>query len=320
MVKSETKPIFDLLKHRLIKNAPTTGKHAVQAEANIRNNVFFRSITHDTPDDEIQFPAHWFLFGLVSDGTAAASDAEGSRTLRPGDLLILSPSRSAALRHRSRDFRLEVVGIHADYFDTLPDGQPMYARLTRLPDGFRPPILHPDPDGFAALRSTAALFAGGLVPWVTYRRGIVRHLCSLFLLQVTELLHRTGGTGPAYVGRADEIFRLFKQAAVEHYRTDLPVAHRQTRDGTYHLHAPRGTALRRRTALSGVYGPRYPGDCRPVGILRPVGLRQILSRAERTLPHALPLAGGPPLIRWRPRMHGTSLPSTGINRQRVPAE
>ena len=202
-----------------MKNAPTTGKHAVQAEANIRNNVSFRSITHDTPDDEIQFPAHWFLFGLVSDGTAAASDAEGSRTLRPGDLLILSPSRSAALHHRSRDFRLEVVGIYANYFDTLPDGQPMYARLTRLPDGFRPPILHPDPDGFAALRSTAALFAGGLVPWVTYRRGIVRHLCSLFLLQVTELLHRTGGPGPAYVGRADEIFRLFKQAAVEHYRT-----------------------------------------------------------------------------------------------------
>ena len=197
LVKSETKPIFDLLKHRLMKNAQTTGKHAVQAEANIRNDVFFRSITHDTPDDEIRFPARWFLFGLVSDGTAAASDAEGSRTLRPGDLLILSPSRSAALRHRSRDFRLEIVGIHADYFDTLPDGQPMYARLTRLPDGFRPPILNPDPDGFAALRSTAALFAGGLVPWVTYRRGIVRHLCSLFLLQVTELLHRTGGPGPA---------------------------------------------------------------------------------------------------------------------------
>ena len=40
-----------------MKNAPTTGKHAVQAEANIRNNVSFRSITHDTPDDEIQFPA-----------------------------------------------------------------------------------------------------------------------------------------------------------------------------------------------------------------------------------------------------------------------
>ena len=159
LVKSETKPIFDLLKHRLMKNAQTTGKHAVQAEANIRNDVFFRSITHDTPDDEIRFPARWFLFGLVSDGTAAASDAEGSRTLRPGDLLILSPSRSAALRHRSRDFRLQIVGIHADYFDTLPDGQPMYARLTRLPDGFRPPILHPDPDGFAALRSTAALFA-----------------------------------------------------------------------------------------------------------------------------------------------------------------
>ena len=202
-----------------MKIAPTTGKHAAQAEANIRNDVFFRSITHDTPDDEIRFPARWFLFGLVSDGTAAASDAEGSRTLRPGDLLILSPSRSAALRHRSRDFRLEVVGIHADYFDTLPDGQPMYAQLTRLPDGFRPPILHPDPDGFAALRSTAARFAGGLVPWVTYRRGIVRHLCSLFLLQVTELLHRTGGTGPAYVGRADEIIRFFFQAAVEHYRT-----------------------------------------------------------------------------------------------------
>lgn len=96
-----------------MKNAPTTGKHAAQAEENIRNNVFFRSITHDMPDDEIRFPARWFLFGLVSDGTAAASDAEGSRTLRPGDLLILSPSRSAALHHRSRDFRLEVVGIYA---------------------------------------------------------------------------------------------------------------------------------------------------------------------------------------------------------------
>lgn len=79
-----------------MKNAQTTGKHAAQAEANIRNDVFFRSITYDTPDDEIRFPARWFLFGLVSDGTAAASDAEGSRTLRPGDLLILSPSRSCS--------------------------------------------------------------------------------------------------------------------------------------------------------------------------------------------------------------------------------
>ena len=44
-------------------------------------------------------------------------------------------------------------------------------------------------------------------------------MCSLSLLQVTAPLPRTGGPGPAYVGRADEIFRLFKQAAVEHYRT-----------------------------------------------------------------------------------------------------
>lgn len=202
-----------------MKNAPTTGKHAAQAEANIRNNLFFRRITHDTPDNEIRFSVRWFLFGLVSDGTAELTDNEGSRTLHAGDLFIFSPSRNGLLGCPGHNFTLEVIGIHADYFDTLPDGQPMYARMTSLPDGFRPPILHPDPDGFAALRRTAALFAGGFVPWVTYRRGIVRHLCSLFLLQVTELLHRTGGTGPTYVGRADEIFRLFKQAAVEHYRT-----------------------------------------------------------------------------------------------------
>lgn len=160
-----------------------------------------------------------FFFGMVENGTARMTDDAGERPLQRGDLLILSPSRSCTLHTADAEFRMLGVGLYPDFFDTLPDGQPMYGRLARRPDPTRPTLLRPDPAAWELLRKTASLFADGMAPFATCRRGIVHHWCGLFLLQVTEILHRDNvrPDEPITVKRSDLLFREFRKLSVEHY-------------------------------------------------------------------------------------------------------
>ncbi|WP_417014771.1 helix-turn-helix domain-containing protein [Alistipes sp.] len=161
-----------------------------------------------------------FFFGMVENGTIRETDATGEHLLTAGQLLILSPSRSCTLTDADSDLRMLAIGLNPDFFDTLPDGQLMYGQLARRPDPSSPLRLRPDPEAWRHLRLTAALFADGMAPFPSCRRGIVRHWCGLFLLQITDILHRDchSATAPISVKRADLLFREFKRLSVEHFR------------------------------------------------------------------------------------------------------
>ncbi len=164
-------------------------------------------------------PGRGFFFGMVENGTASVTGPTGERSLTAGDLLILTPSRDCTLHAPDRDFGMSVIGLEPDFFDTLPDGQPMYSQLAKRQDPDLVPILHPDASAFSLLRRTASLFAEGMSPFTTCRRGIVRHWCGLFLLQVTDLLHRENEPSTVLcVKRSDLLFREFRRLSVEHYR------------------------------------------------------------------------------------------------------
>lgn len=173
----------------------------------------------DLPADGLRLE-RGFFFGMVENGTIAETDAAGIHRLSRGQLLILSPSRSCTLQRASSDFRLLGIGLNPDFFDTLPDGQLMYSQLTRRSDPTDPIRLRPDPEAWRLLRNTAALFADAMQPFSCFRRGIIRHWCGLFLLQVTDILHRDNeaAAGPITLKRADLLFHQFKKLSVEHYR------------------------------------------------------------------------------------------------------
>lgn len=80
------------------------------------------------------------------------------------------------------------------------------------------PFLHLDTGQAGLLRQTLALIARLPQSVRTCRESMLRHLCGVLLLQITDLVSRTNGKGPVSVKHADEIFRSFKRLLVGHYR------------------------------------------------------------------------------------------------------
>lgn len=157
-------------------------------------------------------------------GAAGSKPRKGERRLQQGDLLLLSPSRTATLRLDGAHDTLECICIDPDYFDTLPDGQPLYNQLSGYLGDDRLPVVRLDGTQYGALRLTASLFPAHPVGSGLYDEAILRHLCSLFLLQTAGLLYRHRANAPAFVKRPNEIFRSFKRLAVKNYRTAHDIA------------------------------------------------------------------------------------------------
>lgn len=157
-------------------------------------------------------------------GAAGSKPRKGERRLQQGDLLLLSPSRTATLRLDGAHDTLECICIDPDYFDTLPDGQPLYNQLSGYLGDDRLPIVRLDGTQYGALRLTASLFPAHPAGSGLYDEAILRHLCSLFLLQTAGLLYRHRANAPAFVKRPNEIFRSFKRLAVKNYRTAHDIA------------------------------------------------------------------------------------------------
>lgn len=157
-------------------------------------------------------------------GAAGSKPRKGERRLQQGDLLLLSPSRTATLRLDGAHDTLECICIDPDYFDTLPDGQPLYNQLSGYLGDDRLPVVRLDGTQYGALRLTASLFPAHPAGSGLYDEAILRHLCSLFLLQTAGLLYRHRANAPAFVKRPNEIFRSFKRLAVKNYRTAHDIA------------------------------------------------------------------------------------------------
>lgn len=157
-------------------------------------------------------------------GAAGSKPRKGERRLQQGDLLLLSPSRTATLRLDGAHDTLECICIDPDYFDTLPDGQPLYNQLSGYLGDDRLPVVRLDGAQYGALRLTASLFPAHPAGSGLCDEAILRHLCSLFLLQTAGLLYRHRANAPAFVKRPNEIFRSFKRLAVKNYRTAHDIA------------------------------------------------------------------------------------------------
>lgn len=157
-------------------------------------------------------------------GAAGSKPRKGERRQQQGDLLLLSPSRTATLRLDGAHDTLECICIDPDYFDTLPDGQPLYNQLSGYLGDDRLPVVRLDGTQYGALRLTASLFPAHPAGSGLYDEAILRHLCSLFLLQTAGLLYRHRANAPAFVKRPNEIFRSFKRLAVKNYRTAHDIA------------------------------------------------------------------------------------------------
>lgn len=170
-----------------------------------------------------------FHFVLCTGGRISVAELdiqqhEREHPMHEGDMLLLSPSRTATLQLPGADDALECISLDPDYFDTLPDGQPLYNQLSGYMGDGRTALVHLEQPEYEALRHTASLFflypnGGGL-----YDEDMLRHLCSLYLLQTAQLLYRHRANAPAFVKRPNEIFRNFKRLAVKNYRSAHDIA------------------------------------------------------------------------------------------------
>ena len=158
-----------------------------------------------------------FFFLLVINGTAILSDSYKSHRLVKDDFAAVTPSMSCKLQATSRDFRLSCLHIVPEYFDSLPEGQPLYGQLSAFTGSQILPIANAGKEKSKCLQICYTLFSETTGHYI-YEAGMARHLCSLFLLLATEILHTANKDTPIGIKRSHEIFRNFKKLVVENYR------------------------------------------------------------------------------------------------------
>lgn len=159
-----------------------------------------------------------FFFLLVTNGTACLDDVYRHYEIGTGNLVVLTPSTESVLGQLSSGFRMQVLYVVPDYFDSLPDGQALYNQVARLLGNFRLPVFVLEQSRMEYLSQTLSLFSRQLEDLSLYRDGIIRHLCSFVLLQMADALCRENLESSVYVKRSSEIFRQFKKLLVQHYR------------------------------------------------------------------------------------------------------
>lgn len=161
---------------------------------------------------------HNFYFGLVLGGSASVVGRKQDYAVSRGDLFVLTPTMSVSLMPTGENCRIECICLSPEFFDTLHDGQLTYNQLMAFFSKISLPIVRVDVNGYDYLKKTFSLFSGLLDTFVLNREGIVRHLCSFYLLQVANILYKEGNNETACVVRSNEILRRFKKLVMEHYR------------------------------------------------------------------------------------------------------
>ncbi len=168
--------------------------------------------------------AHRFCFILITRGKACLCGNGPKRPLLKNDLLLLTPGMKARIQHAGRGASLSFVSIAPHYFDSLPDGHPLYQQLPLANDRQQPPVVHLEPEESDYLKKTHDLFAGRLAGFSTHREGLIRHLCSFYLLQIADLLFRNNADTATCISHSDTLYRRFKKLLVENYRQQHGIA------------------------------------------------------------------------------------------------
>lgn len=165
-----------------------------------------------------------FYLIFVTNGTIEFSSESGTADAGTDHLVILTPSMSAHICSNHKDTRTTVVNIAPNYFDSLPDGMLMYQQFAKYIGRNGLPLLRLLPENSHSIYSTVALFNEQLNSCQCYKTGILRHICSLLLLQIAETLHSYEEESTVCLRHSDEIFRKFKQMAHEHYSSHHDIA------------------------------------------------------------------------------------------------
>ena len=144
-----------------------------------QQSVYSCVVDSDSSDGKRMVLSEGFYFVLVTNGTALVEASYRKYALEKYDLLILTPSITVAFDTADTGFSMICVYIEPAYFDTLPDGQPMYNQLVRFLGSYTLPVLRLDSAGYAYLKQTLDLLLAGCPDsYCLNREGIGRHLCS----------------------------------------------------------------------------------------------------------------------------------------------
>lgn len=202
------------------------GMGLLDIEKEDRNhNIYLYSIDSRLFDSGGAVLRHGFYILLVSNGTVAVSFGEKTSVLSRRWLAVLSPSMTCRLERCSHDMAMSCLYIRPDYFDRLPDGQPMYNQLSKFSANDELPAMRLEQNEHDYLHKTIDLFSDSPHNFSLYDSGITMHLCSFMLLQISDIMCRSyAGKQVCVIRRSTEIFRNFKRLAVNHYKNHHDIA------------------------------------------------------------------------------------------------
>lgn len=166
-----------------------------------------------------------FFFLLVLRGQAQVQDVYRTYALSQHSLLVQTPSTRSLIREMSADFSVTGLYLNPDYFDSLPDGQALYNQVAHILGSNTLPIFSLEADRAGYLKDSFSLFSDHLSGMQLYRDGMIRHLCSFLLLQITEDLCAMNTETTVSVSRSNEIFRQFKKLLSYHYKEQHAIAY-----------------------------------------------------------------------------------------------
>lgn len=159
-----------------------------------------------------------FFFLLVTNGTAQLADEYQTYSLQPRNLIALTPSTRCRLQAMTPCFHVLILYLKPTFFDTLPDGQPLYEQLASYLGHYRLPVFLLESTQSTYLQKIFTLFPEYKKNTSHYCDSILNHLCSLFLLQTADILIKTGHETTDCARRSTDIFRLFKKTLMGNYR------------------------------------------------------------------------------------------------------
>ncbi len=187
-------------------------------EEALQKPYFNQKAPISTQDNNLILAGGFFIV-LVINGTSCFTDKSGNHLIEKNDLLLLTPSMSLKFCDSSEESLMVCIYIAPDYFDSLADGQPLYHQLSKFTNQHHLPVFHLSPDNFEYLQKSISLFSNHLTSFRFYKEGIIRHLYSFLLLQITDILSQTDINFPLYIKRSYELFRKFKKLLVDNYKT-----------------------------------------------------------------------------------------------------
>lgn len=77
---------------------------------------------------------------LVTNGTAQLADEYQTYELQPAHLVTLTPSTKCMIQATSSHFQSMLLYLKPTFFDSLPDGQPLYEQLAHYLGHYQLPV------------------------------------------------------------------------------------------------------------------------------------------------------------------------------------